>query len=603
VSKKKLKTQNSSNFFMLAGVVLVTLYFNSKVQDPFNSPKFWLLLLLAMWAAGHLVVSIDQLKNRATARIVSILSLLFIFFMLMATIATDNKYTAFFGENQRRNGFLTYFALTIILLTVIAKFKRIDVNNIYLTSLFTGIILGGYSVMQTFGMDFIKWNNPYNSVIATVGNPNFAAAIMAIVAVVNLGPIFTPAFNKILRIVFGFSVLLLLFAIYRSDARQGTISFAVGFGTLLGIWVFQRNRRIGFGYIIFFLTVSILAVLGMLQVGPLKEFLYKPSVSVRGFYWRAAWAMFEDNKLFGVGIDRYGSYFKEYREKQYSLNYGFDITSTNAHNTPLQLLSTGGFFTGVFYLALVVSITYIGFKGLRSTSGNQQIILGSFLAAWLAFQSQSLISIDNIGISIWGWFLGGLVVVMSNSEMEIERIKSKSSIYAQPLISGSLAIISLILVFTLFRGETNMFQTRMRYNPQSQSNAIPLKEFAEKTISTPLVEPYYKFTSATYLITTGYVNEGMKVLKELNSLDPRDLDVLRSLGEYEAQLGNDNQAIQYFTQISEIDRWNANNYLTLGRLYKKIGDFSKVIEMRDKIASFAADTEVGKNAAIELVGP
>jgi tetratricopeptide (TPR) repeat protein len=99
------------------------------------------------------------------------------------------------------------------------------------------------------------------------------------------------------------------------------------------------------------------------------------------------------------------------------------------------------------------------------------------------------------------------------------------------------------------------------------------------------------------------VNEGMKVLKELNSLDPRDLDVLRSLGEYEAQLGNDNQAIQYFTQISEIDRWNANNYLTLGRLYKKIGDFSKVIEMRDKIASFAADTEVGKNAAIELVGP
>jgi O-antigen ligase len=523
--------------------------------------------------------------------------------MFIATLVTDNKYTAFFGENQRRNGFLTYLSLTIILLTVIAKFKRNSIKHIYYTSLFTGLILGGYGVMQTFGIDFVKWNNPYNSVISTVGNPNFAAAIMAIVAVVNIGPVFAPIFNKFIRALFGVSIVLLLFAIYRSDARQGVISFAVGFGVLFGVWVLTKNKKLGMSFFALFTITGFLAVLGMLQVGPLKEYLYKPSVSVRGFYWRAGLTMFKENPFFGVGIDRYGSYFKEYREKQYSLNYGFDLTSTNAHNTPIQLFSTGGLLVGLAYLAVVITIAFIGIKGLRNSSGNEKLILGSFFSGWLAFQSQSLISIDNIGISIWGWFLGGVIVVLARTQTEVNQSKKTSWNSIQPLLSGTLAMVALILVFTLYRGEINMFQTRLRYNPQSATNAAPLKEYAEKTINTPLVEPYYKFTSATYLITTGYVQEGMDVLRKLHSSDPRDLDVLRNLGEYEIQLGNAAQAINYFEQIAKLDPWNAHNYLSLGRLYKKSGEFSKMNQMREKISTFAGATDDGKNAVVELVNP
>ena len=266
---------------------------------------------------------------------------------------------------------------------------------------------------------------------------------------------------------------------------------------------------------------------GMLQVGPLKDYLYKPSVSVRGFYWRAGLEMFRDNLLFGVGIDRYGSYFKEYREVEYPLNYGFDLTSTNAHNTPIQFFATGGLLVGLSYLILVLMIAYIGIKGIRNSKGSDRLILGSFFAGWLAFQAQSLISIDNIGISIWGWFLGGIIVALSKAPSDVNKNRISLFTTVQPLISGALAMIALILVFTLYRGEVNMFQTRIRYNPQSETNAVPLKEYAEKTINTPLVEPYYKFTSASYLITTGYVQEGMDVLRNLHTSDPRDLDVLR----------------------------------------------------------------------------
>jgi O-antigen ligase len=516
---------------------------------------------------------------------------------------TDNKYTAFLGENQRRNGFLTYLSLAIILLTVFSKFNENSVTGIYLTSLITGLVLGGYGVMQTLGIDFVQWNNPYNSVISTVGNPNFAAAIMAIIAVVNLGPVFVPIFGSFVRVIFGFSTLLLLFAIYRSDARQGIISFVVGFGTLIGIWIYDKNRKLGAFFFTIFSITGLLAVFGMLQIGPLRDFLYKPSVTVRGFYWRAGLSMLKDNPVFGVGIDRYGSYFKEYRDRQYPLNYGFDITSTNAHNTPIQLLATGGIFVGLLYLALIIAITYIGFKGIRRMTGNERLVLGSFFAGWLAFQSQSIVSIDNIGISIWGWFLGAVVLVLASNIGDPPESRRSSLSSIQPLLSGTLAILGLIFVFTLYRGEVNMFQTRLVFNPQSQSNAEPLKKNAFNTINTPLVEPYYKFTSASYLITTGFVQDGMNILRKLHESDPRDLDILRSLGEYEIQLGNEPQATIYFEKISSLDPWNARNYLSLGLLYKKAGDFKKMTEMNERILSFAAASEVGKSAVIELVTP
>ena len=59
-----------------------------------------------------------------------------------------------------------------------------------------------------------------------------------------------------------------------------------------------------------FFLVLVCSVLGMLQKGPLQNLLYKDSVSVRGFYWRAAIEMLKSEPLFGVGSDRYGSFFR-----------------------------------------------------------------------------------------------------------------------------------------------------------------------------------------------------------------------------------------------------------------------------------------------------
>jgi O-antigen ligase len=227
-----------------------------------------------------------------------------------------------------------------------------NVRKIFIVTYFVASVSVIYSLMQTTGNDFVNWNNPYNSVISTLGNPNFAAAVMAVMGVLTFTSTFISALNLQYRIfALGLSALL-LFSIYRSNARQGLLAYALGVGIFLVIWLWINNKRLGFLAAVLGIIIFIISILGMLQVGPLEKYLYKPSVSIRGFYWRAGIEMLINRPFFGVGIDHYGSYFKEFREVNYPLTYGFQITSTNAHNTFIQFFATGGVILGLTYLVL-----------------------------------------------------------------------------------------------------------------------------------------------------------------------------------------------------------------------------------------------------------
>jgi O-antigen ligase len=606
----KRSPQNSGVvWWLVGGASLITLYFNSKIQDPFNAPKFWLLILISSWLTGHLLFNKRKINNSGLLKkfvvILAVLNLL----LLITAFLTDVKYVAFFGENQRRTGFLTYLSLSIISLSAATFIRRAFVNRLMLVIFITGLTLGAYGLMQTTGNDFVSWNNPYNSIISTVGNPNFAAAIMAVMGTLIFGLFVNSENNLLLRFISLILSFALLIIISLSDARQGLIAYAVGIGSLIIVWSFSFRKKLGILVSAAAGAVGIFSILGMLQIGPLTSLLYKPSVTVRGYYWRAGMEMLEDNFFTGVGIDRYGAYFKQYREVGYPLKYGFDITSSNAHNLPIQLFATGGFLVGLAYLVFTIFVFITGFKSIKNTSGGLKLSIATVFAGWLAYQAQSLVSIDNIGISVWGWLLAGTVIglsVESNDEkrgksVENLRITTNKINVQQPLISGTLLIIAIVLTTTLFKGEANMFDTRTRYNPSIEANRAPLHEYALKTINSRLVEPNYKMMSASYLITTGFTDEGFSELQKVNKLDPRNLDSLTLLADFSEQLGRIPEAINYRESIIKLDPWNANNYYKLGIYYKSQGDLSKMQEMREKVLSFAANTEVGKSSAQELV--
>ena len=607
MAKQRQTKVNYSNLWILTiGVALTTLYFNSKIQDPFNSPKLWLIVLLSSWLLGHVITSLKStfIVNKSVLYAIS----LFLSSGLISLLLTNPIYTGFFGETQRRNGFLSYLCLSIILIAAMQSIKFSFITRFSLVVILVGLVLSVYGLMQISGVDFVKWNNPYNAVISTVGNPNFAAAIMAIIATLNFGFALIPNFNLAQRILHLLVFVLSFFAIFRSDARQGLVSGAVGIGTIFIIYVHSKNRRIGWFFAFSAFLIGVFSILGMLQKGPLQSLLYKESVSVRGYYWRAGIEMFQDNFLFGIGQDRYGAFFKAYREPKYSLTYGFDITSSNAHNVPIQLFSTGGIFFGGAYLALMAIVLFFGYRGIKKSSGTNRLVLATLISGWLAYQAQSLISIDNLGISVWGWLLSGFIIGLSTQITQAELVQSavkpknvNSLKLLQPVISGVMSVCAVILVSLLYRGEEAAFQTRIRFNPQVEANNNVILEFASKSLETPLIEPAYKIASLTYLAASGFAERALAELNKQLTYDPKNLDVLTPIAEINERLNRVPEAILAREAIRALDPWNSKNLLQLGREYQFVGEFNKMQEVREAILKFDTVSKESEAAKSELV--
>jgi tetratricopeptide (TPR) repeat protein len=610
MQKKKNKLQlreNNGVSTLLIGTILITLYFNPSIMDPFNAPKMWILITLASWQFGFLFKSRLIFNENKNIRITYYLTIGFCIFLIFAAILSESKYRAIFGDNLRNNGLLTYLSLAVVFLSAASFVRYKHIRKIYGAAFVTCMLLTSYGVLQTLGHDFVKWNNPYNSVISTVGNPNFAAAIMAVIATIVFGPVIDGSKKLFIRIGALGLVLVTFWTIYRSNARQGLISLFIGIGLYIIIVIYIKNKLIGKITFACFGIFSVLGILGMLQVGPLEKYLYKGSVSIRGFYWRAGIEMLKNNLFFGVGIDNYGSYFKQYREKQYSLNYGFDITSSNAHNVPIQIFSTGGIFVGILYLSILFYIFYRGLYLLKNSSGLERLFGANIFCAWIAFQAQSIISIDNIGIAIWGWLLGGTVIGLSTLNTEtnsgMHNSNSKSSINTlQPLISGTATIIAIILCSLLFHGESNMFKLRSNFNPSITTQSPAFAQLADETLKLYLIDPYYKYGVATWIAATGGSNEiiGEQEIISLLKKDSKNLEYLNRLAMLYEKTGKYNDSISIREKISVLDPWNAKNYLNLGLNYKAINNLDRMNEMLNKIESFAPNTPEATSARIQL---
>lgn len=606
-------SKSNSVWFLILGVAGVTVYVNTNAADPINTPKLILSLIVSGWLVGHLLDSYR--KNPMIFRSQNFLNLFSILFflstMLISTLLTDVRITGLIGETQRRNGFLQYAALSIIFLYAA---RVIDLNysmRIFKVAILTGVILSAYGLMQVFGNDFIKWDNPYNSMISTVGNPNFASAILAILASLSLFGLFIKRIPTLYKVISLLVIFMSLLAIIRSESRQGLLIIFFSCTFYITLFFIAKSRKTGLLALPFALFLTLLAILGMLQKGPLANLLYKDSVSVRGYYWRAGIEMWQANPLTGIGIDRYGAFFKEFREATYPLRYGFELNSTNAHNVVIQFFSTGGIFVGLSYLFLMAVILTSGVRLVMRSTGDDLKVSLSVLSAWIGFQAQSLISIDNIGVSVWGWLLGGAVLGLAQNTSSkndqgsgIVNNSSNKKLVKINLFQPALSFITLIpiviLTLSLSRVESNVLVVKSLANPGISENRNRVFDYASKVLTNPLADPSYKLQVSLVMADMGYKEEAFIQIKNLSSGDPRNLDFLRALIFFESENQNVENLIALRNSVSKYDPWNAQNYLELCRLYKFSGDLVKAKEVQEKIISFAPNSDQAKDAIKEL---
>ena len=592
---------------LFAGATFTTLYFNSAIQDPFNSPKFWIIMLLAGWVLSGIAITIKTnpylfAKHKLAVILISTFAILQILIMSMST----NKLKAIMGETQRRNGAFSYVALAIIMLAMIIYGDLQNLRKLNYYFIFISFIFVIYGLLQINGNDFVKWNNPYNAIILTLGNPNFSGAAMAILASFSFGQIFVNNLSLFLRVLHSIISILLVFTIYLSNARQGLMAFAVGLLTISVILSFTKSRLKGYTALALAVALSVFSIFGMLQRGPLTEILYKSSVTVRGYYWTAGIEMFKDHFWTGVGLDNYGDYFKVYRDSKYPQLYGFETTSSNAHNVFIQFFSTGGFVLGLFYLLICSLIFSSTVLTLKRSSNKRKLEIAPFFAAWLAFQATSVISIDNIGVSIWGWILGGALIAfqkldIQNSE-KLNKIKRNSTESLQPLLGLIFILPIFVLVSMLFKVETAVFQSRVIASVSSENFSDQAKTRLINNSQLKFLDSNYRVNIASYLANMGNSKDAISVLNKTLLENPRNQDAYSLMAFIKERTGDIDTAIILRKKIAELDPWDANNYLSLGQLYKSLGEDQVANDYFKKILTFARDSKPGIEALKNLQG-
>ena len=600
------KFESDSPKIIYLAPLIISLAIFTTLLDPFNSPKLWLLILLSAWLFGHILIHLKKNPSKST-RLLTSLVVFFLSSLLFAALFSENLQKAFLGETQRRTGVLFYIGMALFMLGSALFANRKLIYNFYVSATCASLTLLIYGFIQYLGQDPISWENPYNSIILTLGNPNYSSALMSILTILLFAfALHLQGLKRLMLFVVGIGLIVL---IVLSNSRQGIISFAFGINVLILTFLFKRSFKIGLIYAVFTVISAIFVVLGMLQLGPLEKYVYKTSVSIRGFYWRTGIDMFFSKPFTGVGIDSYGDYFKQFRSVEYPLRFGFQITSDNAHNVPIQLLATGGIFVGLSYFLLTAFIFWRGIKVIRNVSKNETFLLSGLFGAWIAYVAQSIISIDNVGLTIWGWVIGGIIVGISYSQNNevAENNKAKSlqelnlrSVY-QKMYSAIFLLPAIFIVSLHFQVEKNMYEIASLGASVNATSAAPynnkiLYDSLMRASNLKLLDSSHTLTIAALLRDNGSTTEYEKVISDLLLKDPRCLTCLKVRGEvYEINKDWAN-AVKTYNQISLLDPWNAENYLRIANVYAVLGQKQAAISALDKILSFAGNTQVGIQA-------
>lgn len=581
---------------IFAALLLVTLVVTPRALDPFSLPKTLILISISTLLIPALFLIKTHFKG---ARVLVPLIAIGVFLLsnLCSALLSQNPVNGFFGEYARNNGFLTYLSLAI-LSTVAFKVDLSAHRTLYLIAIL-GVTTSIYGIIQYRGMDLVTWNNPFNPIITTYGNPNFAAAFFGITsaAVIYLFLISKKLSQKI---VWTFAFTLIFAAIWLSRVTQGLLTLLLCVG-LFALFIFKNrgDRLFKFGLSIFLIT-GIIGALGIFQKGPLAAILGKTTFTYRLDYWYAAWQMFREFPILGVGPDQYGNYFQEYRSLEQVQRFGPEVMANNAHSIFMQILATCGALGFISITILIAWVLLLGIKSLTELKGDMLRVQLALLVTFSAYLLQASVSIDHVGLAIWGWISGALIIrtsLYSSPNYSFDRLKiRKNESETSSIGKYYLAVtLSLSLFIPTSIWATMKFQTDVATNELRLPDINNIEESTEKfrqVIEKNAYDPQYLLVAAKVFYSE-FGNNELSVVYANRAIkkEPRSYDAWNLIAVIREAEQNYTQALIYRAKTLELDPLNFEIIYRQAQNYKGIGNLIAYEELGKKALKLTPATE------------
>lgn len=516
----------------LIAVVVVT----GTVTDPVNVTKLFALGGVAAGAfAVVLAFGLGQLWQNS--KVLLIASAVFLLAGLNAILNSSAPLVQnIYGAYGRNTAFVTYVLLIFTLLSAVVLRSKKSFSLLIWGLLGAGLVNVIYCLWVIIFGDFIPWNNPYGNILGTFGNPNFIGAFLGLFAASLVAFSLTTGVNILYRLLALVVFLVAVYEIIDSNAIQGRVVVAAGLG-IVGFYLVRSKISSVVAQIAYVAAAAVagtFALLGALQIGPLTPYIYKTSVSLRGQYWLAGWNMGSDHPLTGVGFDTYGDWFRRARDEQALILPGPNTTTNAAHNVPFDVFAFGGWPLFIPYLFILLLAVVAIVKVTLRTRAYDGIFV-TLTTAWVCYQLQSVISINQIGLAIWGWLFGGALIayeiatrpkpvedgekaqIDKGSKSRVVKKKQSETIFSSTLVAGVGAVIGLLIAVPPYSGDAKWRSAIASQNVE-QVEAALVPSYLNPMNS-------YKFVNAVQLLEGSKLNDlALKYAKIAVEFNPNHFD-------------------------------------------------------------------------------
>ena len=538
------------------------------VTDPVNVTKLFALGGVAA-AALAVLLAFGLQELWANSKMLVVFVGLFLVAGLNAIVNSEGPLTQnLYGAYGRNTAFIAYILLISVLLSA-AVLRRENIFKYLIWGLFgAGLVNVAYCTWVIAFGDFVPWSNPYGNILGTFGNPNFIGAFLGIFAASIVAFSLKQGTSVVVRSGVLLVFLITVYAIVDSNAIQGRVVVAAGLG-IVGFYLVRSQFEALIAQVVYVFFIGIagtFALLGALQIGPLTKYIYKTSVSLRGEYWQAGWNMGSDHPLTGVGFDTYGDWYRRARDTQALILPGPNTTTNAAHNVPFDVFAFGGWPLFASYIA-ILALSVIAIIKVSLRNRKYDAVFVTLTTSWLCYQLQSIISINQIGLAVWGWLFGGALIAYEIAtrhkveELQSVQGKGKSTravkkkqgetVITPTLIAGVGAVIGLLIAVPPYSADAK-WRTALGsqdaqkveaalvpgyLNPPNSykyANAVQLLESSKLyDLALKYAQIAVKFNPdnfdswrVLYLITKSSPEEKAKALENMKRLDPKNPNVL-----------------------------------------------------------------------------
>jgi O-antigen ligase len=538
------------------------------VTDPVNVTKLFALGGVAA-AAVAVLLAFGLQELWTSSKMLVVFVGLFLVAGLNAIINSEGPLTQnLYGAYGRNTAFIAYLLLISVILSA-TVLRRENSFKYLIWGLFgAGFVNVVYSSWVIAFGDFIPWSNPYGNILGTFGNPNFIGAFLGLFAASMVAYSLKQGTSGVVRGGVSVVFLVTVYAIIDSNAIQGRVVVAAGLG-IVGFYLVRSKFEALIAqitYVVFVAIAGTFALLGALQIGPLTKYIYKTSVSLRGEYWQAGWNMGSEHPFTGVGFDTYGDWYRRARDTQALVLPGPNVTTNAAHNVPFDVFAFGGWPLFASYLAILV-LSVIAIIKVTLRNRKYDAIFVTLTTAWACYQLQSIISINQIGLAVWGWLFGGALIAYEIATRpkvdESQNVQGKGkgarsvkkrqgeTVVTSTLIAGVGAVIGLLIAVPPYSADAK-WRTALGsqdaakveaalepgyLNPANSykyTNAVQLLESSKlydlalkyAQIGVEFNPDNFDSWKVLYLITNSSPEEKALALENMKRLDPKNPNVL-----------------------------------------------------------------------------